>query len=361
MSVSQLQTYNFRNIISSNIHLDDKLNFITGSNGSGKSSLLESLFYLAHGKSFRTNDVDNLIQSSSDEFVVTAITENNLRLGIQRKRKQGSLISVNGDRFNKLSELARNIAVQIITPESFRLFFGGPRERRKFVDLGLFHVEQSFSNTWKNFSRVLKQRNSCLKQRQKGPQIKFWNDEFCKLSELVTIERENYINKLRKELDVWINKLMPNVCNEISVLFVKGWSEKKTLSDTLADHNQREYEKGYSLYGAHKFDVKFSIDGLPIEQRLSRGQQKLFLLALTFSQANLISKVKQVKPILLIDDIGAELDVESRIAISNIVNDLDCQIIITAIDTAALEPMFPSSKDYNMFHVEHGTISPIRI
>jgi DNA replication and repair protein RecF len=126
---------------------------------------------------------------------------------------------------------------------------------------------------------------------------------------------------------------------------------------------------GYSLYGAHKFDVKFLIGNQALENQLSRGQQKLFLLALTFAQTRLIARVNRVKPILLIDDIGAELDVNSRGALSNAIKKIDCQVVITAIDEGVLQPFLINdivdegigcnNPKYHMFHVKHGGILPV--
>jgi len=105
--------------------------------------------------------------------------------------------------------------------------------------------------------------------------------------------------------------------------------------------------------------VKFLTGNVVIDNQLSRGQQKLFLLALTFAQAKLIEKVKRVKPILLIDDVGAELDFNSRTLLNKAINKLDCQVIITAIDQTAVEPLVPTDNNYKMFHVKHGRISAI--
>ena len=124
----------------------------------------------------------------------------------------------------------------------------------------------------------------------------------------------------------------------------------------LASNTDREIELGYTSSGAHKFDIRFNIGRNPVENTLSRGQQKLFLLALTLAQAKLIENGKRVKPILLIDDVGAELDIQSRKALSQAIERLDCQVIISAIEKTALEPIIPSDNNYKMFHVKQGEI-----
>jgi DNA replication and repair protein RecF len=280
-----------------------------------------------------------------------------------------TLIKINGERYNRLSELAKNIAVQIVTPESFKLFFGGPKERRRFIDLGMFHVKHQFSKQWREFSRIHKQRNACIRRKLDANTLDYWTELFCQSSEGVAIIRSQYVEDLLTELPSWLAILLPDIADKVTVQYLQGWPQKKTLSKALFDSYDRETSFGYSLYGAHKFDVKFLIANMALENQLSRGQQKLFLLALTFAQTRLIARVNRVKPILLIDDIGAELDVNSRGALSNAIKKIDCQVVITAIDEGVLQPFLINNivdegigcnnPKYHMFHVKHGGILPV--
>lgn len=366
MSVAKLITQNFRNLHGASIDFHPKLNFFIGDNGSGKSSLLEALFFLGHGKSFRTSKVDTLACHETKGFVVSVKDSQDCQLGLSRDISSGlTLIKIDGQRQSKLSVLAKNIAVQIVTPESFKLFFGGPKERRRFIDLGMFHVKHDFSNQWKNFNRVLKQRNACIRlgalsqRSDNDSMLSYWTEQFCQLSIDVSNLRAGYVSEIIQELNSWLAILLPSINQRVTVQYLQGWPQKNSLINTLDSHKEREASFGYSLYGAHKFDVKFLLDKKAIETQLSRGQQKLFLLALTFAQASFIARVKLVKPILLIDDIGAELDNNSRTALSTAINKLDCQVIITAIESSVLQPFIGSCDDrkYSMFHVKHGKVS----
>ncbi len=385
MSVAKLITQNFRNLNGAVIDFHPKLNFFIGDNGSGKSSLLEALFFLGHGKSFRTSKVDALACHEKTTFVVSIKDGNNSQLGLSRDISSGlTNIKIDGERHFRLSVLAKNIAIQIVTPESFKLFFGGPKERRRFIDLGMFHVKHTFAKQWKSFNRVLKQRNACIRlsngSSKSDSMLVYWTEQFCQMSIEVAKVRQEYTLAVIAELDVWLAILLPDLKSRVTVQYLQGWSQKRELKDVLASNYEREASYGYSLYGAHKFDVKFLLDKQSLETQLSRGQQKLFLLALTFAQAKLIARVNRVKPILLIDDIGAELDVNSRAALSSALEILNCQVIITAIEEEALQPllkhfMFDEDKGsnitsienmnlreknteyYKMFHVKHGEIS----
>ncbi|MEW6984186.1 DNA replication/repair protein RecF [Colwelliaceae bacterium 6471] len=358
MSVCKLITHNFRNLVGATIDFHPDTNFIVGDNGSGKSSILEAIFYLGHGKSFRTSNVSNVVTNNFSKFVVSIQDEKCKQLGISRDSVTGDTeIKIDGQKQSRLSELAKNIAVQIITPESFKLFSGGPKERRRFLDLGLFHVKHDFSGHWRDFAKVLRQRNACLKNRDNIATLEYWDQAFCKHADIVSDYRHHYVSALVAEVRIWIDVLLPKISSEVEINYIRGWNSKRTLAQILSENRDRELSFGYSLFGPHKFDVKILFDKQPIESVLSRGQQKLFLLALTFAQAKLIEKVNQVKPILLIDDVGAELDINSRSLLSTAIDKLNCQVIITAIDKIVLEPFVPTNKNYKMFHVKHGDIS----
>ncbi|WP_448550146.1 DNA replication/repair protein RecF [Thalassotalea fusca] len=362
MSIAELSFHQFRNLQSDTIKFHQALNFVTGLNGSGKSSLLESMFFIGHGKSFRTSSPERVIQKDCESFVVSVLTFEQVRLGVKKSiAAQHSQLKINGQKCQRMSDFAQHLALQIITPESFRLFSGGAKERRRFVDLGVFHVKHSFSQTWRQFSKVLKQRNACLKMRAGSNQLHQWDVQFVELSTELDRLREDYIAKLTEQLEKWTALLLPEKSLELAVSYQRGWSSKKALTEVLEENQFREFEKGFSLYGAHKFDIRFKLNGLDVESALSRGQQKLFLLALTFSQTALIEQVKRVKPILLIDDIGAELDDKSRAAFTSAIKELDCQIIITAIEKTALQPIIPDNDNYKMFHVEHGKITEVNL
>ncbi len=360
MSIGKLFIQYFRNIDNVSIDLHSDVNFIIGDNGSGKSSLLEAVFYLGHGKSFRSTKVENLLKHEKNSFVVSAKTDKNCQLGVRKgfgASASHSEVRIDGEKQSKFSSLAKNVAVQVITPESFILFFGGPKQRRRFIDLGLFHVKHSFSDHWREFSRILKQRNACLRRKADYATLSYWTEVFAESSEQIAKLRDEYVNELTKELSFWLKIMLPSVSDDIVIQYLQGWNSKKSLIDVLSQYRDKELAIGYSLFGAQKFDVRFILNGTSLDNQLSRGQQKLFLLAITFAQAKLIERVNRVKPILLIDDVGAELDIHSRALLNSAIAAIECQVIVTAIDKAAVEQLVPLQENYKMFHVKHGKLS----
>ncbi|SEL35130.1 DNA replication and repair protein RecF [Colwellia chukchiensis] len=362
MSIDKLFIQDFRNIASVSVDLNQDLNFIIGDNGSGKSSLLEAIFYLGHGKSFRSSKADNLLMHNKLSFTVSAKTQSGAQLGVRKgffEHLNLSEIRVSGEKQTKFSALAKNIAVQVITPESFKLFFGGPKQRRRFIDLGLFHVKHGFSDHWREFTRIHKQRNACLRTKTDLASLNYWSDVFATSSEQIAQYRAAYVEQLTKELSFWLKIMLPKVSDDIVIQYLQGWNSKRTLLEVLSQYRDKELAAGYSLYGAQKFDVRFVLNGTSLDNQLSRGQQKLFLLALTFAQAQLIAREKRVKPILLIDDVGAELDIHSRALLNNAIAEITCQVVVTAIDKTAVAQLVPKEDNYKMFHVKHGKLSVI--
>ena len=360
MSIGKLFIQDFRNIESVTVDFHSDVNFIIGDNGSGKSSVLEAIFYLGHGKSFRSAKVDNLLQHEKSTFTVSVRTDKDCQLGVRKgfnSSANSSEIRIDGEKQTKFSSLAKNVAVQVITPESFIVFFGGPKQRRRFIDLGLFHVKHSFADHWREFSRILKQRNACLRSKTDLATFNYWTEIFAESSEQIARHRAEYVSELTNELSFWLKIMLPSVSDDIVIQYLQGWNSKKALLDVLGQYHDKELAMGYSLFGAQKFDVRFLMNGTSLDNQLSRGQQKLFLLALTFAQAKLIERVNRVKPILLIDDVGAELDIHSRTLLNNAIAAIECQVIVTAIDKTAVEQLVPQEENYKMFHVKHGKLS----
>lgn len=363
MSITSVYLKHFRNLKEQRFNLNPRINFIVGDNGSGKSSILESIFFVGHGKSFRTSKSELICHFEQEAFFLNVSNLQGSNFGVSKNKSDLNFVmKKDGDRIHKLSDLASNFAIQIVTPESFKLFFGGAKERRRFLELGLFHVEHEFKYVWKKFFKLHKQRNAVLKSRADKQTYEYWTTEFVEASIELSNVRQAYSNKLAGELSDWLSLLLPEVTDRFSLNFYQGWSQSRELIDVLYSQQDKEYKQGYCVAGAHKFDLKFLIDGQPLELKLSRGQQKLFLLALTLAQTKLIEKVKQVKPILLIDDFGAELDVSSRSKFNKALALLNGQIVISAIDFEAVKPVKDNiikEENYTMFHVEHGEILEI--
>ncbi|WP_440054610.1 DNA replication/repair protein RecF [Pseudoalteromonas sp. T1lg65] len=360
MSLTHLSLNNFRNIEAITFSPCEAINVIFGENGSGKTSLLEAIYFLSSGKSFRTNLSKLLIRHESEKCLVHGKKQLNslsIPVGISKSRLGETVLKIQGQSSRRISELAMILPIQVITPESYELFFGGPKERRKFLDLGVFHVEHAFFSAWKTFNQVLKQRNALLKARPANlsQQLAYWDAQFVSLAEQINTHREAYISRFQEHFFDKIGDISP-IFKGLEIRFQPGW--KGELKEVLAAQLERDVKLGYTSKGPHKADFNFYADGHSAENILSRGQLKLLLYALKVTQSELIDLECNKQSILLIDDLPSELSEETKLSVSHLLARCRSQLFITAITpesiAAVVEPM---EREVKMFHVKHGSLT----
>ena len=188
MALSRLQVTDFRCLQSAELHFDPHFTLISGPNASGKTSLLEAIYVLGRGRSFRTRRLEHLIRQATERFVVFGEVETSTRrvpMGVEGTRV-GVRAQIDGDKPSSLAELALFLPVQIIDPEVHHLIDEGPSRRRRFLDWGVFHVEQSFVMHWQRYNQVLKQRNAALKARQPKNVVSVWDSDLVRSGEALS-------------------------------------------------------------------------------------------------------------------------------------------------------------------------------
>ena len=176
--LSELRVNNFRNLTSVTIEPSPQFNILYGDNGAGKTSLLESIYYLGFGRSFRTRHTQHIIQHDMDSFsIFTYLINkgNKVPAGIERSQNGERKIKIEGESVSTLSLLAKHLPLQLMSTISYRFFFNGPKIRRQYLDWMLFHVEPSFYSKWQSFQRILKQRNAGLKAGLPRQQLRSWD------------------------------------------------------------------------------------------------------------------------------------------------------------------------------------------
>lgn len=345
--IKKFQIENFRNIKHCLLNLSDGFNFFIGDNGAGKTSILEAMNFIARGQSFRTKNISRIINNQSKFFQLIATLESGTILGM---RRSPSDITVRLNRLpvKKLSTIAKSLPLFVITPNTHELIERGPEYRRRFIDWGLFHVEPGYGKTIQEYRRVLKQRNAAL---QMNPlQCDAWDHGLIQCAEKVNTMRQLYVEKLTPLFNDLYRSLTRS--SGITLEYQTGWKQGKTYSQQLRDKKRIDGERGFTSVGPHRADVFLKIDGVPAREQLSRGQQKMAVIALVLAQASLASK--NDIPILLIDDLSSELDIEHQTKLVQLIRKSNTQCIITTVDSSLHEIVGDSA----MFHVEHGVVSP---
>ena len=356
--ISDLQISNFRNLSNVKIDPSERFNIFYGQNGSGKTSLLESIYYLGLGRSFRTNHAQYVIQHTAECFSVYASLKENdkpLPIGMSKARDGKRVMKINSKSVNSLSVLAKSLPLQLMSPVSYRFFFNGPKVRRQFLDWQLFHVEQSFYPQWQECQKILKQRNSGLKMRLPENQVRLWDNDFVRISNEIDQIRKKTIGELSPLFQELMQELLPSL--NLSLFYSPGWDPEKALTEVLDANWYRDSKIGYTACGPQRADLQILVESAPAQDILSQGQQKLALLALNLAQGRLLKQHKGAAPIYLIDDVASELDYEKRNCIAKVLTQLDSQVFITGVSMEDLKEMakFDNSK---LFHVEQGVVQP---
>ncbi|WP_018982152.1 DNA replication/repair protein RecF [Salinimonas chungwhensis] len=360
MKLSNLQLTQFRNIDKAQVSPSRQLTMITGRNGSGKSSLLEAIYYLGFGRSFRTRKHQSVIQHATSSFSIFAggVDEQGreFKLGLQRTTDDNFTCSVNGEHSHRLADIVSLIPVQLFTPQSTDLILGSPSERRRFCDWGLFHVEQSFNSLFQTYTKLLRQRNALLKQNSNltASQHGYWQEQLVATGEKLNLMRESYVDGLKPLFNDICSEFLPEFSVEIS--YYKGWEKDASLSDALEKKLEYDTKIGHTSAGPHKADLRFRVNGINAQEILSRGQLRMAVAALQLSQTALFSKQTSRKSIFLLDDVGAELDLDKRERFIDGLLAMDTQVFVTAIEKQQLE-FVDKYNEKKMFHVEHGHVT----
>jgi DNA replication and repair protein RecF len=378
-------------------------NLIWGGNGSGKTSLLESIFLLGRGRSFRTRNSERLIRHGRDRLVVFGRTgggdgdggsEDRLEsrrpdldprargigeakhdvaapvdlnrsdlniegrtpgplpqsLGVQVSRADGTIARISGTTARSLTELTQAFPVQVIDPGVHKLVEEGGHRRRRWMDWAVFHVEHQFGDWWLRYTRILKQRNAAL--RTQPAQVSVWDAELARVGELIADSRRRFVESL---LPYWRESVLALSGLEPELHYFKGWAQEVSLAEALIASRMRDESKRLTHPGPHRADVIVRINGRPAREVLSRGQQKLVAVAMTLAQLNLLQEATRTTPTLLLDDPSAELDGDHLRRFIEQVMRLRSQLVLTSLHS---ESHLFGTPD-RVFHVEQGRVQPV--
>ncbi|MDH5484031.1 MAG: DNA replication/repair protein RecF [Gammaproteobacteria bacterium] len=357
MSLQSLDICQFRNLHQVNINTDAGLNIITGLNAAGKTSLLEAIFYLSYGRSFRSSQTRDLIENHQDFFRLVSKIKSSQRihtLGIQKSTKDQT-IRIDQQNISSLSELSTLLPVIALHPDSHQLIAAGPEFRRQYLDWGVFHVEHAFIKSWKDYRKALSQRNAALRTNQPDKICSLWHQAISENAEKINLYRLAYLEQLEQSLDLISSTLFEN--NRVGLEYKRGWSDEMDYQGYLEHNLQKDREKGFTQAGPHRADLKIRLDDKSAQTSISRGQQKKLVTLLKLAQLDVFVKNSDKTCILLFDDLPAELDRANRRILMEMLSSINVQLFVTAIEVEQLD--CSAWDHYKRFHVEHGVISEI--
>jgi DNA replication and repair protein RecF len=354
MALGRLQVTDFRCLQAAELDLDPHFTLISGPNASGKTSLLEAIYVLGRGRSFRTRRLEHLIRRDAAGFVVYGevhTPERRIALGVEGL-PTGIRGRINGVPLSSLTELALNLPVQIIDPEVHKLIEEGPGRRRRYLDWGVFHVEPGFVRQWQRYHQVLKQRNAALKAGQSRSLVGVWDAELIQYGEHLTASRARYVDMLSEQIQSLGFNLLGQ---QLALSYRAGWSRDLSFAGALSESWAKDIERGATQVGPHRAELSFRLDGLSVKDRISRGQQKLLAAALLIAQLKLFPADAPIRPSLLLDDPAAELDNERLASLIREVSAQAVQLIVTTLHGEFSAFGTPGRR----FGISAGKVSPI--
>ncbi|GAB4355078.1 MAG: DNA replication/repair protein RecF [Methylohalobius crimeensis] len=351
MSLLRLDIHQLRNLQASSLRTDPHINLIVGPNASGKTSLLEAIYLLGRGRSFRTPRSADLIAHGADRFSVAGRIfreEREISLGVGFAEGERRL-KLDGRIVDARAELLHALPVQFIDPTLHTLLGDAPKARRQFLDWGTFYAETDYLPAWRRYRRALEQRNAVLKSGRREAAI-LWGRELVKYGKIIEICRRRYVEALQIRFKQVAEQA--ELGTELELRYLPGWAGGKSLEAALHDDLDRDIRHGCTHSGPHRDDFTLYDAGRPVRRRLSRGQMKLLTCVLALVQTCL-----PARPVcLLIDDLASELDLENQALLTDLIVHFNIQIFITATHPEALPRLGPRAG--RTFRLERGVITP---
>lgn len=353
MIINKLKVSNLRNLEQVELSAHPLVNTLYGSNGAGKTSILESIAMLSRGRSFRSNKIARVIGEHGESIQVYAeisdpdVNSSNSarRLGIERSR-QSWRARCDGEDIKQLSDLAKVLAVVAMEPNSHTLISGSPDVRRRYLDWGVFHVEPLYLDSWRRYARALKQRNAALRTGSSAV-LPGLESVLVQSGEQMTQMRQDYAERLSLQFDALMPTLSPSL-GKVSLEYRQGWAAE-SLGQALEEQRQGDLERGSTHSGPHRADLSIKVNGKLVRDSASRGEQKILATALVLAQARRLTETG-IKPVLLLDDLASEFDRTHFNTTLDVGRDLGVQIWISGVEAIELDAA--SAR----FHVEHGNV-----
>lgn len=360
MYIKNLQLLNFRNYEKLNIMLDSNVNVFIGDNAQGKTNILESIYYCSLAKSHRTNKDKELINWKKEEAYIKAYIsktrlDKNIEIKIFKDGKKG--IRVNSIKINKIQELIGIFNVVLFSPEDLKIVKESPSYRRKFLDMEISKLNSKYYYSLVQYNKALNERNSLLKKWQENIEdiIDVYDSQLSSFGYYIIKERIKYI-KLLNEKGKKIHKEITSGTEDISFDYITSIKDigniKENLKLLLKKSLKTDMERRTTTHGPHRDDFSININGIDTRSFGSQGQQRTSVLTIKFSSLEIIKEQTNEYPVLLLDDVLSELDLNRQRYILNSISNV--QTIITCTGIENIKSYLDD--DAKMFTVQGGKI-----
>ena len=310
MILKTLRVQNFRTHSDFILEIGEKSTLISGANGSGKTSLLEAIYFALQGTSFRSSDKEILRNDGSSWFRIDLKdSKDSLRTiifnnAVQKSKKQ---FLVDG---NKKARLSANLRIPVVLfePDDLQLLSGSPTRRRNFLDYFLSQIFPSFQLALARYNKALKQRNNLLKRDDVSKDELFpWNLMLAEYGAEIISKRQDFLELLNSKIEEVYFEIS-GVKDEIEIDYLGEKVSKNEILAILSENIERDQILGYTNFGPHKHDIQFIFNKKPAQNVASRGENRSLVLALKFIETDILADLTSKRPIVLLDDVFSELD-----------------------------------------------------
>ena len=357
MFLKQISLRNFRNYEELVWSPSPGVNILWGDNGQGKTNLLEAIYVLANLRSFRTGRREELVQWSKERAYIRGIfahppSSRDLVVELALEGK-GRLLRVNGKEPTTLGEFLGLITTFIFFPDSLLVVKGGPQERRRFFDRGIYNLHPWYLELVQRYNHVLKQRNTLLKSPPPRNRhlLEVWTEQYADLGSVIVGERLRYLHDLSEDLNRIKSDVLPGqtslaLCYHAS--FGEGFrfplvppeKTREQLQAEIRSHlihhlkqrEREEWRRGQSLIGPHRDDIYLFLNQKDIRLYGSQGEQRITVFLLTLAMLRNFRRHKEFFPIVLFDDVVSELDPGRRETILDFITQAGQQVFLTTTE-----------------------------
>lgn len=344
MKIKEISLKNFRNFDEKNIVFQSKNNIVFGNNAVGKTSLLESIYFLGLTKSPRTSENEDLIKTNEQFFLIKCLFESKKieKNVVLSYSNEGKKIKMDQQKISKVSEYVGTIGVVYYQPNEIVDFLGTTQNRRKMIDSLFSQISQDYMRSLKLFNKILKERNSALKTAK--------NSNFRQSVILIEMLTEKMISAMKP-----IIKMRKSFCDEINQylnLIHKNFSDQENLKieyvpnmeiEDLPSVNKevvlKDIQNEISSFGVHKDDIVFFVNGKDVTKFCSQGQQKSVILSFKLAMTEVFKNHRGEYPVLLLDDALSELDQKRQNALFNVINP-EIQMILSTTSLKEINNKF---------------------
>lgn len=377
MKIKSLKLLYFRNYLSTNIDAHPSLNVLVGNNANGKTNIIESIFCLALGKSYRTKSDSECIMFGETATAMSCIVNKNdkdldIMLGINNKGKSAKIAGI---KKTKLTDFVGELNVVLFSPEDLQIVKGSPALRREFMNREFYQFSRIYHKYYLMYQHLLKQRNSYLKDMRKNPKdemslayLETLTSQLAKVALYITKERVSFVQDISK----LTYKNMLNISNGQETLKIKYKSSvldalniTEISDDSFTEENltkvmmKRSFDdimRGSTKIGPQHDDLEFYINDLDAKMYASQGQQRSIVLSLKLAEINYLKEKTGTYPVLLLDDVLSELDKNRQLKLLDAINENVQTFITTPSISDIKEDLLKKAK---VFKIEDGNISEI--